>query len=230
MGKLTLNIYNATFNEVDSATIVLNEEHNIYPLLENIYNVVDDIIIVDGKSTDKTVEKIKSFPDPDRKIKLYIFDFFNGAKGMIGDQKNLAISKTNSLWTLFIDADERLNENLRKDFRSIIRENQDKDLIDFLRFNYVDNTPEEKDKEYQLRLFKSYCRYISSVHEELVGWRQENRIQLPEKYFITHNKDKTTHTERNLFYNEMEVTRPHKSTKKSRALRYNIEDANAKLL
>jgi hypothetical protein len=114
--------------------------------------------------------------------------------------------------------------------RSILRENQNKDLIDFLRFNYVDDAPEEINKEFQLRLFKSYCRYISSVHEELVGWRHENKIELSEKYFLIHKKNKTRHNERNLFYKGLEISHPHKSARKSRALRYNIDEANSKLL
>lgn len=67
--------------------IVCNGEPFIESQLVNLYKIVDEIIIVEGadkifrqiikskSSTDNTVDVIKSFPDPDKKISLYQGDF-----------------------------------------------------------------------------------------------------------------------------------------------------------
>jgi glycosyltransferase involved in cell wall biosynthesis len=229
MRKVILGTEPYTFNEVDCAIVLLNEEHNIEELLENVYPCVDDIIIVDGKSIDTTVDKIKQFKkenDKYDKIKLYINDFFKNANGILGDQKNLAISKTNSLFTLVMDGDERLCPDLVKDFRKIIRENQSMDVINFLRYNYIDGKPETLDKEFQYRLFKSFNRYVGTSHHELVGWRHELYVELPDKYFMTHNKStERAHKNNSYFDNVVDVKYPHKNNNLSRLINYNVEGA-----
>jgi glycosyltransferase involved in cell wall biosynthesis len=225
MSKVLLGTEPYTFYEVDCAMITFNEEKNIEGALENVYPCVDNIIIVDGKSTDSTVEKIKDFKlknDPEDKIRLYVNDFFKTANGIIGDQKNLAISKTNSLFCLLLDPDERLCPDLVKDFRKIIREHQDKDVIDFMRFNYVDNIPEKLSKEFQYRLFKSFNRYVGTSHHELVGWRQELRVELSEKYFMIHNKTLNKSGSNNTFFDLVDLKFPHKNNQLSRMINYTI--------
>jgi predicted phosphodiesterase len=72
--------------------IVCNGEPFIEPQLNNLYNIVDEIIIVEGAdnifrqiiksktSTDHTATIIKSFPDPDKKIQFYQGDFSDKLK------------------------------------------------------------------------------------------------------------------------------------------------------
>lgn len=225
MKQVKLQAEGAVFNEVDAAMISLNEEENIIPCVENIYSVVDDIIIIDGGSTDRTIPLLREFKQTkDRydKIKLYKNDFWKSANGILGDQKNLAISKTDSLFCLFIDPDERLSEDLLKDFRKIIRDNQDKDLIDFYRFNFIDGEPEELDKEFQLRLFKSFCRYVGTSHHELVGWASTLRVELDEKYHMIHNKSSYRSKQNQQFFDIIDGKFPHKHIHTSRTIDYTI--------
>jgi len=226
MRKVILGTEPYTFNEVDCAMITYNEEDNIIGVIENVYPCVDDIIIIDGKSTDSTVDKIKKFKfenDKYDKIKLYVNDFFKNANGILGDQKNLAISKTNSLFTLFIDPDERLCPDLVKDFRKIIRKYQSMDVINFLRYNYIDGKLEVLDKEFQYRLFKSFNRYVGTSHHELVGWAHELYVELPDKYYMTHNKTTERASKNNNYYdNVVDVKYPHKNNILSRGIQYNV--------
>lgn len=69
--------------------IVCNGEPFIKPQLDNLYNIVDEIVIIEGAddtlrkiiksktSTDDTIKTIKSYHDPDNKIKLFQGDFHN---------------------------------------------------------------------------------------------------------------------------------------------------------
>ena len=226
MEPVILHYKEAVFHEADACLITLNEEENIKKCLDNIYNIVDGIIIIDGGSQDKTVEIIKSYNDIYKKIKLYINDFFKSSNGILGDQKNLCIRKSNSLWVLYIDPDEVLNDNLIKDFRKIIRENQDKDVIDFIRYNYIDNKPEKLFEEtLQLRLFKSFCRYVSTSHHSLTGWRNpDGYILLDKKYHMMHNKSKERSEKNNRFYQSIDDKYPHKNWYLSREIKYEIKE------
>lgn len=214
---IQIRLGESCFNEIDAAIICLNEEHRILTTLTNIYDYFDGIVIVDGGSEDNTLQVIKNFPDPKNKIKLYKNKFTS-----FGDQKNLAISKTNSLWTFVIDADETLSEDLLKDLRILLRQQYDKDLIIIDRHNYIDDEKETNYIEKQYRLFKSFCRYVSIVHEELVGWRHELSVTLAPKYFIHHTKTKERYIDNQINFSSLQKLYPNKDSILARIIEYEI--------
>ncbi len=88
--------------------ITFNEEANIGRTLASVQPLVADgkgeIIIVDSGSTDRTVEIAKSFG-----AKVFVEEW----KGFAA-QKNSAIDKAAGDWILSLDADEEVNEGMRK--------------------------------------------------------------------------------------------------------------------
>lgn len=92
--------------------ITLNEENNIKECLE-LLKWTDEIIVVDSKSKDRTVELAKKFTD-----RIYIVD-----ERSFAYKRNLGIEKATSDWILWIDADERVTEELKEEIRSTIRNN-----------------------------------------------------------------------------------------------------------
>jgi len=84
---------------ITAIVLTYNEERNLENCLESINNYVDEIIIVDSISNDKT-EKISR----DYTNKFYQNKFINQAKQFIWAIKNCDI---NNEWILRIDADER---------------------------------------------------------------------------------------------------------------------------
>lgn len=88
--------------------IVKNEENYIRECLESVKFVADEIVIVDTGSTDKTIEIAKEFTN-----RIYKFDWIDDFSAA----RNYALSKMLADWILYIDADERLTENSRKDLR-----------------------------------------------------------------------------------------------------------------
>lgn len=97
--------------KISAAIATFNEEDNIGPCLESVVNLVDEIVVVDGSSTDRTVEIAKSF----------------GAKVEIRPNhpifhinKQRSFDLTNGDWILYLDADERVSPALAKEIKQII--------------------------------------------------------------------------------------------------------------
>src|SRR5882757_4516257 len=91
------------------ALAVFNEEKNLGACLESVKDIADEIIIVDGTSTDKTVEVAKKFNS-----RVLITD--NPPIFHINKQKAIDMAKNE--WILQLDADERVSPELG---REIIR-------------------------------------------------------------------------------------------------------------
>lgn len=101
MKKQSISVVLATFNE----------ENNIKDCLLSVKGWVDEMIIVDESSTDKTkeiAEKLgaKVYTEPHEQI-FHI-------------TKNKAIKKAKSKWILQLDADERITEDMKNEIISIL--------------------------------------------------------------------------------------------------------------
>src|SRR3989338_2932658 len=93
------------------AMITFNEERIIEKTLSAIHNWVDEIVVVDSFSTDKTTEILEYF-----NVNLYREKWQGYSM-----QKNLAISKCNGSWILVLDADEVVSGVLRKEILESIK-------------------------------------------------------------------------------------------------------------
>jgi glycosyltransferase involved in cell wall biosynthesis len=82
--------------------ITYNEEQNIRECLESL-KWTDEIIVVDSRSKDKTIEIAKEFTS-----NIILTDELS-----FSIKKNLAFEKASSNWIIWIDADERITEKLR---------------------------------------------------------------------------------------------------------------------
>lgn len=83
-----------------------NEEKNINIPLNSAYDLADEVLIVDGRSTDKTVEIAKSYG---HKVRVLSVD--NPSNFLINKQR--AIDNAKGTWILQLDADERLSDELK---------------------------------------------------------------------------------------------------------------------
>lgn len=98
-------------NKISVCIATYNEEENIHDCLESVKDFVDEIIIVDGSSTDNTAEIAKKL----------------GAKVIVTDNPpNFHINKQKSFnrasgdWILYLDADERVSEKLGEEILKVI--------------------------------------------------------------------------------------------------------------
>ena len=140
-----------------------NEERNIKDCLETV-KWADEIVLVDGKSEDRTVEIAKKYT---KRI------FVRKNPLMFHKNKQFAIEKAKGDWILYLDADERVTEELKKEIFSIISSSSPlngywiprKNIIFGKWIKHAGWYP-----DFQLRLFKNGKAYLpcQSVHEQPV--------------------------------------------------------------
>ncbi|HRT67227.1 MAG TPA: glycosyltransferase family 2 protein [Bacteroidota bacterium] len=85
------------------ALISKNEERNIARTLESIFDVADEIVLIDSFSSDNTIKIAEQFH-----CKIFQEEW----KGFAG-QKNSALEKCSMDWILFLDCDEVVTTKLR---------------------------------------------------------------------------------------------------------------------
>ncbi|HAC63442.1 MAG TPA: glycosyltransferase [Cyanothece sp. UBA12306] len=83
--------------------IVKNEEENLSECLESVKDVVDEMVVMDTGSTDRTVEIAEEFG-----AKVPYFEWCNDFSAA----RNAALDHVTGDWVLILDADERLNPNV----------------------------------------------------------------------------------------------------------------------
>lgn len=96
-------------NKISAVIITFNEEKNIRRCLDSLDGIVDEIIVVDSYSKDKTEEICK------QKGVTFIQNSFEGHI----QQKNFAMNKANNNYVISLDADEALNDTLKNNILSI---------------------------------------------------------------------------------------------------------------
>lgn len=95
--------------KISACIISFNEEKKIEDCLKSLQPVVDEIVVVDSLSSDRTREIAGNYTD-----KIYEQEFL----GHI-EQKNLAVDKASHDWVLSLDCDERLSEELQQSILAV---------------------------------------------------------------------------------------------------------------
>lgn len=107
---------NTNSNNISAVIICKDEEDNISDCLQSV-NWIDEIIVVDSGSQDKTVEIAKQFTD-----KVF-FKEWNGYT----EQRKFALDFVKTEWVLVLDADERCTSELKKEILTELSSNEAKD-------------------------------------------------------------------------------------------------------
>lgn len=97
---------------VSAIILTKNEEENIIDCIAGL-SFVQEIIIVDDYSEDKTIELVER--SKDKRIKI----FRNKLKNDFSKQRNFALQQAQGEWVLFLDADERVPESLAYEISNV---------------------------------------------------------------------------------------------------------------
>ncbi len=203
------------------AMITLNEEIHIPATIPQFYNVADDIVVVDGGSTDDTVQWCERLG-----ARMIHHPFENDFSA----QKNRAIEALDTDWVYLHDPDERLDPPLLEVISMLIDDVEGQralmmagilcipgdleegeaakyDCFGIARKNIIDGIQTDIYPDYQYRLFRKYCRFEGPVHEEIVGFERRTEIDYkrdtmeePARLNILHYKSSDKQEEQNNLY------------------------------
>lgn len=101
------------------ALIVKNEEKHLQACLDTVKDWADEIVLLDSGSTDRTEEIARQYTD-----KFYTNLEWPG----FGKQRQLAQQYVTADYVLWLDADERVTDELREDILNAISQHCDKNI------------------------------------------------------------------------------------------------------
>lgn len=139
-----------------------NEENNIRDCILSAKDIADEIIVVDMESRDRTVEIAKELG-----AKVFSFKDY----GYVEPARNFALSKPSYKWTLVIDGDERLTEQVRNTIKRLVKEER----YDGFKFPFKNIFLGKWIKhsmwwpDYHIRLFKTgQLDWPTGVHQDTI--------------------------------------------------------------
>lgn len=156
---------------ISAFVITYNSEKHIRRCLRSL-SFADEIIVVDSKSTDTTLNIAREF-----KTVIIEHKFIN-----FSEKKEFAKSKCKHNWILNLDADEYLPPETVEEIKRAINQNDfEAYLIPFRTYFQEKEIRYGRHKnECHIRLYKSYLKYNNtSVHEKITGAEKVGRLENP---------------------------------------------------
>ena len=146
--------------------IVKNEEKHLSRCLSSVKDVVDEIVVVDTGSTDKTLEIAESFG-----AKIFHFEWIDDFSAA----RNFALSKSNGDWILYLDADEELNSDCIPELKNYLT-GEPSGIYCTIKSNGSITTSRSVIR--YPRLFPNDVRikFAGKVHEQIIESLNENKI------------------------------------------------------
>ncbi|NEN75093.1 glycosyltransferase family 2 protein [Pelistega sp. NLN82] len=146
------------------AMIVKNEEQDLTACLDTVKDWVDEIIIVDSGSTDNTPHIAQKYG-----AKFYVHTDWQG----FGKQRQLAQQYVTSDYVLWLDADERITDTLKKSIQNILQKEEKNTIYALPRQSEVFGKMIYHSgwyPDYVIRLYKTTDTHYSDalVHESVI--------------------------------------------------------------
>ena len=164
--------------------IVKNEEDTIARCLSSIASFVDEIIIVDTGSTDKTKEIVGEFTD-----KIYDFVWCDD----FGKARNFSFSKASGKYVMWLDADDVvLPEDLKKLISLRDRLREEKTDVFMLKYNIsFDENGKPTYTYFRERILKNVegLKWQGFIHEAITPFGNVEYLDIAIKHSKIHSGD-----------------------------------------
>jgi len=145
--------------KISAVILTKNEEGNLDRCLKSV-SFCDEIVIIDDFSSDKTVEIAKRYKAKVCKRELNN-DFSN--------QRQFAFNKASGEWLLFIDADEEVSLELKKDIKNVLFQGNQKIVAYYIKRRDIWWGRELRYGETQKVRNKGLIRLIKKNHGQWYG-------------------------------------------------------------
>ena len=142
--------------KISGLVITFNEEKHIEACLKSLFQVCDDVVVVDSCSTDKTVQIAQSLG-----ATVLVQPFLGD-----GPQRIYGLPSCKHDWILNLDADERLEEDCIQTIKNLALDTEEHDVFEIRRNNLIGNrmTPYAGQyPDYVARLFNKQTANFSPV-------------------------------------------------------------------
>lgn len=152
-----------------------NEEKNLPSALRSLAPWIDEIVVVDMHSEDRTVAIAREFG---------AHVYFHERVGFADPARAFAIAQTTGDWVLILDADELIPAPLSEKIRAIVRDDE-ADVVTFPREEYFFGAPLRATgwgphQSKHLRLFKRHSLHANAaIHDFLTPVPEARVLDLP---------------------------------------------------
>lgn len=164
------------------------QEDVIGRCLESVKDIVDEIIIVDTGSTDRTKDIVSQYTD-----KIFDFKWIDD----FSKARNFSFSKATKDYLLWLDADDVILEEDYKKFIEL-KKNLDSDVdIYMMKYNYIldkDGNPTLVQNRARLLKKEKKYQWVSPIHEVIVPRGKIKNVDIA----ITHKKKQVKDLNRNI--------------------------------
>lgn len=146
--------------KISLCMIVKNEEKNIRRCLESVANVVDEMIVIDTGSCDKTRQIAQ---DCGAKVQSFIWN------DNFSDARNASLDLATGDWIFFLDGDEELIKGSEAVLRRAAQQEEVEGYFNKI-INFAGNeTNSEQSADVVFRLFrnKPEYRFRNAIHEQI---------------------------------------------------------------
>ncbi|MBN1635535.1 MAG: tetratricopeptide repeat protein [Deltaproteobacteria bacterium] len=149
--------------------IVKNEEHRLGNILSDIQDFVDEVVVVDTGSTDKTVSIARSFG-----VTLGHFPWCSDFSAA----RNASIELARSDYLLWLDADDRIDEKERQALLKFKKQLGFAKKRAYMLKIVNEDCGGSRTMSYQVRVFpnRNDIRFEGRIHEQLLPILQRNSI------------------------------------------------------
>lgn len=174
--------------------IVKDEEEVIGRCLDSACKLVDEIIILDTGSTDRTKVIAQSY---DAKIYDWVWN------KNFSDARNAALDRSTSDWNLVLDADEYINNDCSTTIRQFINQENAIGRVKLVNQFMGDGGVVSYAHGFISRLFPTGIRYEGSIHEQLASDLPRVKIAVE----VNHDGYMNSKADRNIPILQTEIAR-----------------------
>ncbi|MCK3658240.1 glycosyltransferase [Pasteurellaceae bacterium Pebbles2] len=141
------------------AMIVKNESQDLAQCLDSVKDWVDEIVILDSGSTDNTEEIARAYG-----AKFYVNTDWQG----FGKQRQLAQQYVTTDYVLWLDADERVTQELRQSIQTAVQKNEENVLYKIPRLSSAFGREIRHSGWYPGYVVRLYQTHFAGYGDELV--------------------------------------------------------------
>jgi len=146
------------------ALIVKNEAKNLEACLNTVANWVDEIVVLDSGSTDETEQVARKYTE-----KFHVNKDWPG----FGPQRRLAQEYVESDFVLWLDADERITDELKISIQQAVEKNEPNTLYSICRLSWVFGRYIRHCGWYPDRVVRLYPTQLTQYDDSLVHEKVE---------------------------------------------------------